>query len=164
MTDTTAFTVDASILDMLQTSIGDRLRVDPRSQTLVTHLDTFDWRLWRGGSRLSAETTGGRRTLRWIQHDTAPYVLPFPGNVRFVRDLPAGFLHSTLEPVVGVRALLPVGVTMPTPVMATRRFVLMRWSPVSGRRGSRRCVCPRRGFAPSPSGSAGRIPQAALRV
>jgi CHAD domain-containing protein len=109
MTNTTAFTVDDSILDRLGTSIGDRLQVDPRSQLLVTHLDTFDWRLWRDGSRLCVETTGGRRTLRWSQRDTTPYVLPFSGDVRFVRDLPDGFLRSSLEPVVGVRTLLPVG-------------------------------------------------------
>lgn len=109
MTHDTVFTEIDATLDTLQASFGEKLQVDPRSQVLVTHLDTFDWRLWRQGSCLSAESTGGRMTLRWRPRVNPPYAMPVDGDIGFVRELPDGFLRATLEPIVGVRALLPVG-------------------------------------------------------
>ncbi len=109
MTHDAVFAADETILDTLHGSFGESLQVDPRSQLLVTHLDTFDWRLWRDGSRLSIETTGARKSLRWRPRFDPPYAMPVGGDIRFVRQLPDGFLRSALEPIVGVRALTPVG-------------------------------------------------------
>jgi CHAD domain-containing protein len=78
----------------------------------VTYLDTFDWRIHQAGSRLTLESEGARQTLQWApRRHERPYVLPVDGDGRFVRHLPDGFLRSQLEPILEVRALLPLGST-----------------------------------------------------
>jgi len=98
--------------DALQGVLGEPLSTEPARSVEVTYLDTFDWRIHDNGSRLTLESEGRRRTLHWAStlHDRA-YVLPVDGDVRFVRDLPDGFLRTELEPIVEVRALLSLGST-----------------------------------------------------
>jgi CHAD domain-containing protein len=79
-----------------------------------TWLDTFDWRLYRAGLALEQRTSREAVDLTLtgrdaevlaaerIDPDTAP---PWPAKLD---GLPAGPLYELLEPVVGVRALLPV--------------------------------------------------------
>ncbi len=87
------------------------LEVGPPSTVEVTHIDTFDWRVLRAGALLSLEIDGGRRALHWGPSSPDPsYVLPVDREVRFVGDLPDGFLKEKLEPIVEVRALQAVGV------------------------------------------------------
>jgi CHAD domain-containing protein len=94
----------------LEEILGRTVEVGPRSTVEVTHLDTFDWRVFRAGAALSLETEGSRRTLQWIPEALASsIVIPVARDVRLVGDLPDGLLKSTLEPVVGIRALLPMG-------------------------------------------------------
>jgi CHAD domain-containing protein len=100
----------ATTLDDLRGAFGDRLHSGRRSILHRTYLDTFDWRLHRAGARLTAQTERRRTTLRWSAADDAdPYVLPIEGSIRFAADLPEGFLRAALEPLIEVRALLPMG-------------------------------------------------------
>jgi CHAD domain-containing protein len=96
-------------LQSLQSSLGDRLENRPVEEVLVTHLDTFDWRLHRAGCRLTEEATDGSRTLVLrTPDDRSPYVAPVDGEARFAWDLPAGHLQTVLTPILEVRSLLPV--------------------------------------------------------
>lgn len=100
----------ATTLDDLRGAFGDRLHSGRRSILHRTYLDTFDWRLHRAGARLTAQTERRRTTLRWLAADNAdPYVLPIEGRIRFAADFPEGFLGAALEPLIEVRALLPMG-------------------------------------------------------
>ncbi len=73
-----------------------------------TFLDTFDWRLYRSGARLTFEIFGHRRDLVWRRGDER-LVLGGLDPPRFVDELPDSTLRRRLEPMVEVRALLPVG-------------------------------------------------------
>ncbi|MFU8821938.1 MAG: CHAD domain-containing protein [Gammaproteobacteria bacterium] len=79
-----------------------------------TYFDTFDWRLHRAGCVLAVEqaapgkTEACRRGLadnRLLGHAATPLAAPMP---RFVREFPPGPLRRDLEPIVEMRALLPV--------------------------------------------------------
>src|SRR5262245_10120520 len=84
-------------------------RGTPRTRT-ETYFDTFDWRLYRDGTTLSATAPGPDSTLshrsaagavlRQARHDAQPGL---------VRNLPAGPLRDALAPIVEARRLLPVG-------------------------------------------------------
>jgi CHAD domain-containing protein len=83
--------------------IGNRLHLT------TTYLDTFDWRLWRAGFVLVEEQNGGRR-LVLLDHDRAPHVVNVGKRPRLADDLPAGHFGHTLGPIMGIRALVPLGV------------------------------------------------------
>jgi CHAD domain-containing protein len=94
----------------LEDILGKTLEVGPRSTVDVTHLDTFDWRVFRAGATLSLENKGSRRTLHWIPDDLdSSHVFPVDRDARFAGDLPDGFLKSRLGPILDVRALVPMG-------------------------------------------------------
>jgi CHAD domain-containing protein len=94
----------------LEEILGRNLEVGQRSTLEVAHLDTFDWRIFRAGAALTLETEGSRRTLHWHPDDSAAcHVLPVEGELRGAADLPDGFLKSTLEPILDIRALMSVG-------------------------------------------------------
>ena len=97
-------------LTLLRNRLGDRLEVEPKSTLRVTFLDTFDWRLFNRGCRLTSERQDARTSLHWCSPNRPhPYVLPVDRDIHFARDLPGGFLRSELVEVSGVRALLPIG-------------------------------------------------------
>ncbi len=79
-----------------------------------TWLDTFDWRLYRAGLTLEQASTGGQTDLVLTGRDggmvASERLTPGskPGWPRLAAELPAGPLRAALEPVTGVRALLPV--------------------------------------------------------
>lgn len=101
---------DEEALRSLQGPIGQRLHVGRHTTVKVTFLDTFDWRLHRTGSNLTIESGNRQRAIHWRTAERAEaYVMPIDGDVRFVSDLPQGFLRAELEPIVELRALLPVG-------------------------------------------------------
>jgi CHAD domain-containing protein len=101
---------DGWTLDSLRSALGERLEVDASRTVLVTHLDTFDWRIHAAGAGLTLESEGGLQTLQWrTAEEDHPYVLPVDGEVRFFWDLPEGFLRAELEQILEVRALLPMG-------------------------------------------------------
>jgi CHAD domain-containing protein len=79
-----------------------------------TWLDTFDWRLYRAGLTLEQVTSGGHGELVLTGQDGTVLAAErlatgrTPGWPRLVAELPAGPLRAAVEPVAGVRALLPV--------------------------------------------------------
>jgi CHAD domain-containing protein len=97
-------------LESLSGSLGGRLQLEPTTTLHRYHLDSFDWRLYRNGSRLTLESSGPRRVLHWSTGEQEPpYVLPTVEDIRFSWDLPPGFLRSALEDILELRALIPVG-------------------------------------------------------
>jgi len=96
----------------LAETLSGRLRVEPAPPVSlhVTHLDTFDWRLFRAGARLVREREGRRRRWVWTPPGGGPpRTLPATARARFAGDLPPGWLREALTPVTGPRALLEVG-------------------------------------------------------
>ncbi len=79
-----------------------------------TWLDTFDWRLYRSGLTLEQVTSGGQTDLVLTDREgdvVAAQRLPTgrkPGWPALTAELPAGRLRAALEPIAGIRALLPV--------------------------------------------------------
>lgn len=107
---TVVFNADDLSLPSLQKRFGDRLEIGPRTNLRVAWLDTFDWRLYGDGCALTVERECGRRWLVWRTRERRhPYVLPVDREVRFARELPAGFLRAELEPIIEQRALLEMG-------------------------------------------------------
>lgn len=72
-------------------------------------LDTVDRRLLRRGWRLEAEPFDDAGAERWrvIADGTLRAEGLVPSPPRLVDDLPNGPLHAALEPVAGIRALVP---------------------------------------------------------
>jgi CHAD domain-containing protein len=86
----------------------------PVSTCRRTWLDTFDWRLYRAGLTLEQVTAAGRVELTLTGRDgevlaseplAAGGKLSWPG---LLTVLPPGPLRELLEPVAGIRALMPV--------------------------------------------------------
>jgi CHAD domain-containing protein len=100
---------DESSPESLREGFGESFVLEPATALRVTLLDSFDWRIHEAGARLTLERCGGRDSLHWRppQHG-GPYVLPVSAQPRFVRELPPGFLRAELEPIVELRALLPL--------------------------------------------------------
>ncbi len=104
------FVADHWSVDSLNHALGSRVDTAPVAAVEEVYLDTFDWRLHQAGCQLVREREDDRASLRWrAPHQTALYVLPIEDEVRFSKDLPDGFLRSQLEPLIEVRALLPMG-------------------------------------------------------
>jgi CHAD domain-containing protein len=90
----------------------------PARRVRRTWLDTFDWRLYRAGLTLEELSAGGRTQLILTGRDgeqlAAEQAVPVGGRRDVARwpalaaALPPGPLRELLDPVVGVRALLPV--------------------------------------------------------
>lgn len=80
----------------------------PEYEATVIYADTFDWRLYRqdcllhrhGASWTLYHGEGGEVT---VQQGGPEHPLPC-----FAADFPAGRLRETLEPILGIRCLLPV--------------------------------------------------------
>jgi CHAD domain-containing protein len=90
-------------------ALGKALETDAKVSVRVEYLDTFDWRLFRAGCRLTRETVRGKSALHWISPTAPPYVLPVSSDIRFAWNLPEGFLKDRLEALIDVRALIPMG-------------------------------------------------------
>jgi CHAD domain-containing protein len=75
----------------------------------MTYLDTFDWRLYRKGSRLATAIEGADRSLLWRPPNEEAFCrLPVGDVPEFVWDLPDGAIRSQIDSLVDVRRLLPV--------------------------------------------------------
>ncbi len=110
MTEALTLAADDWSFELLGNRLGDRLEIEPMSILRITHFDTFDWRLFERGCRLTSERQSGRTTLHWCSLSRPhPYVLPVDSEFRFARDLPDGYLKSELIGISGVRALLVFG-------------------------------------------------------
>lgn len=73
-------------------------------------LDTHDWRLWAAASTLEAETAGGETSLIWRPHHAGAVTVGAAPMPRLAADLPAGTVRREVQPLLGERALLPLGV------------------------------------------------------
>jgi CHAD domain-containing protein len=90
--------------------LGRGLEVDRSTTSRIRYLDTFEWSLWKAGGGLTREESGRTSILHWSPPGGAsPYSLPVTGDVGFLRDLPPGYLRNELEPILGLRTLLPMG-------------------------------------------------------
>lgn len=75
----------------------------------MTYVDTFDWRLYRKGSRLSMAVEDGTLTLLWRPPGDRSFCrLPVERQPEFVWDLPQGTVREQIESSVEMRRLLPV--------------------------------------------------------
>jgi len=75
----------------------------------MTYVDTFDWRLYRDGSRLATAVEDGDLTLLWRPPGDGSFCrLPIDRQPDFVWDLPEGTIRGQIESSVEMRRLLPV--------------------------------------------------------
>ena len=99
-------TEDDSVLEALVESF-DLTEGSTSSHKVVWH-ETFDWRLYRAGLRL---TTESGPTTALVLRDAERKLLhrgPVPRRVGFTEDLSEGSLRKTLGPVLSMRTLLPL--------------------------------------------------------
>lgn len=84
------------------------LAEESRGRFSLVYLDTFDWRLHQADRRLLEEDSGDR-TRTELRHVAGTLLAAgdFPAKV-FAWDFPPGPLREALEPVIEMRALLPV--------------------------------------------------------
>jgi CHAD domain-containing protein len=84
---------------------------EPVSETRRRFFDSFDWRLYLAGAALEELTRGGRRELLWQEltdRGTAAVRQVVEAEPGLAAALPPGPVRERLEPVLGVRRLLPV--------------------------------------------------------
>lgn len=78
------------------------------SDNRFVYLDTFDWRLFKRGMRLSLHASSQDSMLRLeTREDCLDERLPPSGAPGFATDLPDGLIHDRIAPVIAVRRLLP---------------------------------------------------------
>ncbi len=73
------------------------------------YLDTHDWRLWAAGATLAAETTGGVTSLTWRPRHAGAVTVCSASLPRITADFPDGTVRREVQPLIGERALLPLG-------------------------------------------------------
>jgi len=82
-----------------------------RAEVTAFYLDSFDWRLLRTGRCLCLERGQGGQQLIYLSLEghQPPLALPWaaPEPPRFPAELPEGPLRHALQPLLGLRALLP---------------------------------------------------------
>ncbi|MCG6860151.1 MAG: CHAD domain-containing protein [Chromatiaceae bacterium] len=83
---------------------------DPAYEVSRRFLDSFDWSLYHFGASLEERSDTGHRRLLWqdLRTDAPPCVQDIDTEPGFAWDLPEGPLRNRLEPVLGIRRLLPV--------------------------------------------------------
>lgn len=87
--------------------VGTLVLGPPESLT-VTYVDTFDWRL-QGAGLVLVEELGAERRLCLLDRSREPYRIPAAATPTTAGSLPSGHLAERVGPVLGIRALLPVG-------------------------------------------------------
>ncbi len=92
--------------------IRDRVRFteDPAYEVTRRFLDSFDWRLYRAHAAVEERLDAGRRRLLWrdLRADVPPLMQDIDAEPGFAWDLHEGPVRDRLEPVLGVRRLLPL--------------------------------------------------------
>jgi CHAD domain-containing protein len=105
--------------DLVRAALAPRYSVVPEGGSRVlrrTWLDTFDWRLHRGGLSLAHVTGRGTAQLSLTSGDGEQAAVP-AARLRWpalAGTIPAGPLRERVGPVAGVRALLPTARTATT--------------------------------------------------
>lgn len=97
--------------DVFLEQLSTTFAFDPEPATAfeLVCFDTFDWRLHAASLQLLQEQTGEQLTLRLLHADQGTLAtMPASTVPRFAWDFPAGALRELLEPLVEMRAVLPV--------------------------------------------------------
>lgn len=83
---------------------------DPAYEITKRFWDSFDWSLHLAHAELEERLEAGRRRLLWwdLRTDVLPRMQPIDEEPGFAWDLPEGPVRDRLEPVLGVRRLLPL--------------------------------------------------------
>jgi CHAD domain-containing protein len=92
-------------------ALGERFSVvkEPSQTRRVTYYDTFDWRLYRDESVLTAWSQDGGNAVAWRGHDGAlRHRWLSEIEPAFARDLPPGPCRQALERRIEMRRLLPL--------------------------------------------------------
>ena len=111
MTSEAQYTIDEAALregvaDTLQALVPIRSR--PIAQHRLVLLDTFNGRIDAAGGRLTAHAGSAGVRVEWQPRDPEVRLeASVKTPVDFAWDLPCGRLRSSLEPIIGVRRLLP---------------------------------------------------------
>lgn len=80
-----------------------------RESRSATYFDSFDWRIFRQGGMLRAQSDGRSKILSWVRTDgTEIQRTSITDKPAFVWDLPLGGLRDGLEGVLEMRRLLPL--------------------------------------------------------
>lgn len=99
-------------MEQLKTRLGVvyAFREEPLSHFRRVFLETFDWRLYQAGSFLAFTRNGTRGELSWrnCESSVISHCLPTGEIPVFLQDLPEGGFRDELEPVLEMRALLPL--------------------------------------------------------
>jgi CHAD domain-containing protein len=87
-----------------------RFTEDPSYSVTRRFFDSFDWRLYLAGTSLEERVEPHGRRLLWrdLRGDGPPCGQTIDKDPGFARDLPEGPVRSHLEPLLGVRRLLPL--------------------------------------------------------
>jgi len=75
-----------------------------------TFHDSFDWRIFDAGAAMEAESRAGGSTLNWrdLKSDAILGSASIEQAIRFSWNLPPGGLRERIEPLLEMRALLPL--------------------------------------------------------
>jgi CHAD domain-containing protein len=89
---------------------GLGLKTVARGERRRDWMESFDWRLWSAGCELYLEQEAGQSALhrRDLETGASKGQLTVTEAPRFVWDLPRGPFRERLEPVLEMRALLPL--------------------------------------------------------
>lgn len=84
--------------------------VEPAQEVTKRFLDTFDWSVYLAGASVEERLVAGHRQLLWhdLRADSPPCRQTLDQAPGFAWDLPDGPVQKRLEPVLGVRRLLPL--------------------------------------------------------
>lgn len=85
------------------------LQEEPAVTVERCYLDSFDWRLYRAGSRLQAKDTGRVLGLAWEDARNGKPMASCRVDAvpRWPTDIPPGVLRDAITPLLAMRALLP---------------------------------------------------------
>ena len=121
----TSVDLAAAVTVALETVIRCHVIAEPANNARRTWFDTFDWRLHKAGLLLEHKVTRRRKvppvaglTLHSSLGVVTAAAAPVPGDVRpafpFDAVVPAGRLRDRVQPVVEMRALVPIAAVQTT--------------------------------------------------
>ncbi len=100
---------DSALMERL--AAAHSLALDAENSSLHTYYDSFDWRVYGAGGVIVASGQEPVRFLEWRNRNTGALLerQPLTGDLpRFVWDFSAGGFQARLQPIMEMRALLPI--------------------------------------------------------
>ncbi len=92
------------LVDLLETAVT--VSTEPSTAERLTIYDTFDWRIYN--QSLAFFKAGDHYILRDLEAHKTLTQTELPETPQFVWDLPHGILRTQLDPIVTIRALMPM--------------------------------------------------------